>query len=139
MTDTTEKLLPCDHCACVAILRKTENRWGDTCYVVECSNEEDCGIATMMFRNKQEAIAAWNRRAAEKPKWSKETPTIPGRYFVKHDVFGYIDVNVWDVNGRLKVNSFDHSKPLWLDELKTKVLWFFIPEAPVLPEEVEET
>jgi len=36
-----------------------------------------------------------------------------------------------------KVSAYEFLEAIWLDELKAKVLWFFIPEPPALPEEGE--
>ena len=63
MTDTTEKLLPCDRCGASPRMQSDHGS-----YRIICST---CGIQTL-FQEKKRAIATWNRRAAEKPKWTKE-------------------------------------------------------------------
>jgi len=74
MTDTTEKLLPCAHCG--AELPFMQNYQG--LYQIQCRT---CDIETR-FQPKKYAIAAWNLRVAEKPKWTKEPPTEEGCYLM---------------------------------------------------------
>ena len=75
MSETSEpKLLPCEHCnEKLQCIRKDDGYY----YRIVCS---DCGIKTSLHMTIEEAIAAWNRRVAEKPKWTKEPPTEEGWY-----------------------------------------------------------
>ena len=81
MTDTTEKLLPCAHFNSKARMRDVET---DDCsgyvYCVQCTN---CEASSGLYGSKEQARAAWNRRVAEKPKWTTETPTEEGWYWHK--------------------------------------------------------
>ena len=161
MTDTTEQLLPCGHCACVAILRETENRWGDACCFVKCSNEEDCGVDAMFFRNKHEAIAAWNRRAdtvndelyvawklgfekgrsiAEKPKWTKEPEEDGHHWAITGESRGLVLVFVHDdYDDGFVVEHEGNPKRLSLDEYIDRfyVSGFCKIDIPALPEKGE--
>ena len=132
MSDTTEKLLPCSHCDSVAILRETENRWGDTCYVVKCSNGEDCGIETMMFRNKHEAIGAWNRRVVEKPKWTKE-PKEPGIHIVKLHQYRDLEIAKVYQDGTIAINDWKRLRAP--DDFSIHARWLRTDIPDILPEE----
>jgi len=80
MTNAAEKLLPCAHCKGKARMRDVET---DECsgfvYYVQCTN---CKASSGLYSSKEQAIAAWNRLVAEKPKWTMETPTEEGWYMV---------------------------------------------------------
>jgi len=75
MIETTEKLLPCAHCDSSDVEYRSDigHQW----HFLSCTG---CGHRTTFYRSKAEARAAWNRRAAEKPKWTTEPPTETGLY-----------------------------------------------------------
>ena len=80
MTDTTEKLLLCPFCGSDAE-RVFAEEYGYR--AIECIT---C-LAKMEGGTKEEVIDAWNRRAAEKPKWTTEIPTEEGWYWMYSDVY----------------------------------------------------
>jgi len=71
MTNTTENLLPCGHCGALSRMISSHGA-----YRICCSA---CGIETL-FQEKKRAIATWNNRVVEKPKWTSKTPTETGLY-----------------------------------------------------------
>ena len=79
MTETNEsKLLPCPFCGGEGKVQLYSAKF-DT-YWVFC---KQCGMDSKMAETKSDAIAVWNYRAAgEQPKWTKETPTEEGFYWV---------------------------------------------------------
>ena len=93
MTDTTEKLLPCPFCNGEAKvynhhdfdkqMQKFHN------YFVAC--QQCCAQTDNDGETELTAIGAWNRRVAEKPKWTKE-PKEPGIHVVKFNQYGDLGV-----------------------------------------------
>jgi len=83
MTDTTEKLLPCPHCpfcgSADIVARMHDPTDSSFCHQFVCRR---CNGSSGYFKTESEARAAWNRRVAEKPKWTKEPPTEDGWYMV---------------------------------------------------------
>jgi len=113
MTDTTEKLLPCPFCGATeeqtanivtagkyAVMLLSVHEFGDEQakqdthpFYVQCV---ECGKSTSCYQTSEEAIAAWNHRVAEKPKWTKEPPTEPGWYWVAGEGCNPNDIScVW--------------------------------------------
>jgi len=134
MTETTEKLLPCAHCdsSDVEYRHDIGHQW----HFLSCTG---CGHRTTFYRSKAEARAAWNRRVAEKPKWTKEPPTEEGAYWcdVGYDVLPFRVL--WGDDRRLElvVMSFiPNACDMLTDFLKRypNASWIKI-DKPALPEE----
>jgi len=92
MTDTTEKLLPCAFCGNADIADIEMRMYDPTdsayCQQVVCRR---CNGSSGYFRTEAEARAAWNRRVAEKPKWTTE-PKEPGIHVVKFNQHGDLGI-----------------------------------------------
>ena len=79
MTENTiEKLLPCGHCGALSRMISSHGA-----YRICCSA---CGIETL-FQEKKRAVATWNRREADKPKWTTDNPKESGWYYCFCDAF----------------------------------------------------
>ena len=108
MTETKEQeLKPCPFCGSEPYLhspflaaptmngKKRESRWQINC--------PECCVKTSHYATKEEARAAWNRRAVPDMQWSSEPPTEPGYYWKQHgdnhpivlEIFGSQDGQLW--------------------------------------------
>ena len=142
MTDTAEKLLPCQqmlpclHCKQTSGLFTHEERGAN---YAGC---HECNIQTACFVTLKDAVAAWNRRAAEKPKWTTETPTASGLYWVYFDNDAVLPVQLeWGNFYKRLYVSLLGQMPQPLDlflENNDNVYWADL-DIPALPEEEEAT
>jgi len=102
-------------------------------YCVQCTN---CEASSGLYGSKEQACAAWNRRVAEKPKWTKEPPSEVGWYLEMRngviDCVEYEDVRFKDHLGVLE--KFWRATPEQIQALN--ILWYKIP-IPALPKEGE--
>jgi len=136
MNNITEKLLPCRYCGQTSGLFTHEEHESNYVGCHECNIMTDCFVAL------KDAIAAWNRRDAEKPKWTNEPPTEEGLYWQHMGigrpqicyVYPHADL-VRFINGHVMCltqdSGFDDIKIWWLKATR--------PEPPALPEEGEIT
>jgi len=137
MTDTTEKLLPCPFCGRVGEGYQCHE---SDMHFVECTNKK-CPVQphTDWFETESEAIAAWNRRVAEKPKWTKETPTETGWYCVFNHWAPSMMQSAWvfkkDDKWWATING---QEPYRVEYLRSHLQWLKI-DIPALPEEGGET
>jgi len=152
MTNTTEKLLPCPHCpfcgSADIVVRMYDPTDSAFCQQVVCRR---CNGSSGYFRTEAEAIAAWNSRADEKPKWTKEPPTEPGWYWVASEGCNPNDIScvwVFQREGHLCVSDTMLVTSNWLlswycesytEKLGLGKLLWCKANIPALPEEGEET
>jgi Lar family restriction alleviation protein len=61
---TNEELKPCPFCGGEAEIKKTKQCWTEA-YSVVCKDKGCRGHAVKPLRDKEAAIVAWNRRAAD--------------------------------------------------------------------------
>ena len=128
MSDTTEKLLPCPFCGHAA-----DGDWAGE-FAVMCKN---CP-AEIQDETEEHAVAAWNRRVAEEPKWTEE-PSEDGMYLVKlrwlvfchvrQGTVGFIPTHPLGKKISMEYREIDEIK-----ELYPEARWLKI-DIPALPEE----
>ena len=95
-------MLPCPFCGTARVIyeeKKIDEHW------IHCDNRNaNCDCTLGPFPTKREAKAAWNRRVAEEPKWTKEPPTREGWYWLK------------DVNNKPKIVYYKFGQVCFLTD-----------------------